>query len=51
MVKNDILCVFICLLLCLGFTVYFFVPKCQYMGTRKYKFGLILLQADLEGPF
>jgi len=29
----------------------FFVLKCQYMGSRKYKFGLILLQAELEGPF
>ena len=39
---------------CPGFTLYFFLfpnVNTQYVGSRKYKFGMILLQAELEGQF
>ena len=38
--------------LCPGFTLYFFfVPKCQYVGSGKYRFGLIMFKQTLKAYF
>ena len=31
--------------------IFFFVPKCQYVGSGKYRFGLIMFKQTLKAYF
>ena len=33
------------------FVFFFFVPKCQYVGSGKYRFGLIMFKQTLKAYF